>query len=144
MRSGAPLVVAGACVVQAQWRLASTLVVADHDNGAVSAGTLSAITAAGKLGGATVLVAGHNVAKVAEHAGSCVPDGSMYLFTVLFVELLLCGAPGCGGAGSEPDAHALQKFSVLTALPNFTCCSFVERREQGAGGGRTSPGQLPG
>ncbi len=52
-----------------QRRFASTLVVADHDNVAVSPATLSTITAAGKLGGATVLIAGHGCAKAAEHAG---------------------------------------------------------------------------
>ena len=58
------------CVWGRQRRFASALVVADHDNAAVSAGTLSAITAAQKLGGATVLVAGHGCGKAAEHAGT--------------------------------------------------------------------------
>jgi len=48
-------------------RLQSTLVIAEHDNNSISPATLSAVTAASKLGGdVTCLVAGSGVAKAAE------------------------------------------------------------------------------
>jgi electron transfer flavoprotein alpha subunit len=50
-------------------RFASTLVVADHDNAVLGAGTLSAITAGTKIGGdVTVLVAGSGASAVADAA----------------------------------------------------------------------------
>eukprot|EP00611_Tribonema_gayanum_P013595 TRINITY_DN245_c0_g1_i1.p2 TRINITY_DN245_c0_g1~~TRINITY_DN245_c0_g1_i1.p2 ORF type:complete len:342 (-),score=117.23 TRINITY_DN245_c0_g1_i1:857-1882(-) len=50
-------------------RLASTLVVAEHNNKALSPGTLSAVTAAGKIGGEVhLLVLGSGSAPVAEAA----------------------------------------------------------------------------
>jgi hypothetical protein len=64
-----------------QRRFASTLVVADHDNATVSAGTLSAITAAQKLGGATVLIAGSGCGKAAEHAGMWQRAGVFFFFS---------------------------------------------------------------
>ncbi|UJB33648.1 MULTISPECIES: electron transfer flavoprotein subunit alpha/FixB family protein [Chromobacterium] len=44
------------------------LVIAEHDNQSLKAGTLNTITAAGKLGEVHVLVAGHNAAAAAEAA----------------------------------------------------------------------------
>ncbi|KAG9412093.1 hypothetical protein AC1031_017723 [Aphanomyces cochlioides] len=52
-------------------RFASTLVVAEHNGESLTGGTLSAITAASKIGGdITVLVAGSNSANVAQAAAS--------------------------------------------------------------------------
>lgn len=55
----------------AQRRLASTLIVADHDGSAVGASTLSTVTAAGSLGDITVLVVGGSEA-AAKSAASVV------------------------------------------------------------------------
>ena len=84
-----------------QRRLASTLVVADHDNATVSAGTLSAITAAQKLGGATVLVAGHGCGKAAEHAGRC-----RNCTAITPSQIGHCGAPIIPPHPSHAHAHA--------------------------------------
>jgi electron transfer flavoprotein alpha subunit len=65
------------------------LVLADHDNKALGAATLNAVTAAAKLGETHVLVAGHNVRPVAEAAAQL--DG--------VTKVLL--------ADAEPLAHGL-------------------------------------
>ena len=51
-------------------RLASTLVLAEHNNTALISGTLNAISAARKLGDVTVLVAGSNCGAAAAEAAS--------------------------------------------------------------------------
>jgi len=52
-------------------RLASTLVIAEHTNGVISAGTLSTVTAASKIGGdVSVLVMGKGVDGAAKHAAT--------------------------------------------------------------------------
>ncbi|RHY16469.1 hypothetical protein DYB36_008437 [Aphanomyces astaci] len=56
---------------RASSRFASTLVVAEHNGEALTGGTLSAITAASKIGGdITVLVSGSNTANIAKEAAA--------------------------------------------------------------------------
>jgi electron transfer flavoprotein alpha subunit len=59
------------CVLQLRSvRYASSLVLAEHSNSAISSGTLSAITAARKLGDVVVLVAGSGCDGAANAAAS--------------------------------------------------------------------------
>lgn len=81
---------------------ASCLVVAEHDNTAISQGTLSAITAASKIGGdVTVLVAGKGIDDVAKSAASV--NGVS--------KVLSADNEGLEHTMAEPMAHFVSKIS---------------------------------
>ena len=85
---------ASARVARAQ-RAASTLVVAEHDNSALNAATLHAVTAASQIGGdISVLVAGSGCDAVAAEAGA-----------VAGVSNVLCA-----GTLSQRGARPLSRF----------------------------------
>ena len=67
---GRQLFVRGSRMAFSSQRNASCLVIAEHDSTTVSQGTLSAVTAASKIGDVTVLVTGSNIDDAVKSAAS--------------------------------------------------------------------------